>query len=157
MALTVAVNVCPVLHCTAMIMQKGRRRLLIIQVQACLSGRSVYKVILEVVLSLHEVASFGNFSPHRYPASSLLIVLQRSLSPFYRWGIEEKRGWVASQGNTWHVWQEWMLDTADVVLSQNLSRKHSSFPKEMKFSLKRLNDFQYFVSSCSPWNVNCNN
>lgn len=67
MALTVAVNVCPVFHCTAMIMQKGYRRLLIIQVQACLSGRSVYKVILEVVLSLHEVASFGNFSPNHYP------------------------------------------------------------------------------------------
>lgn len=85
MALTVAVNVCLVLHCTAMIMQKGHRRLVIIQVQACLSGRSVYKVILEVVLSLPAVASLGNFSPnHGISASSLLTMWQRSLSPFYR-------------------------------------------------------------------------
>lgn len=158
MALTVAVNVCLVLHCMAMIMQKVHRRLVIIQVQACLSGRSVYKVILEVVLSLPAVGSLGNFSPnHDISASRLLTMWQRSLSPFYRWGIEEKRDWVASQGNTWHVWQEWMLDTADAVLSQNLSSKHSSFPKEMKFSLRRPNDFQYFVSSCCPKNANCNN
>lgn len=64
MALTVAVNVCLVLHCTAMIMQKGHRRLVIIQVQACLSGRSMYKVRLEVVLSLFAVANLGNFSPN---------------------------------------------------------------------------------------------
>lgn len=66
MALTIAVNVCLVLHCTVVIMQKGHRGLLIIQVQVCLSGRSVYKVILEVVLSLPAVASLGNLSPYHY-------------------------------------------------------------------------------------------
>lgn len=62
MALTAAVNVYLVLHCN----DYAKRRLLIIQVQACLSGRSMYKVILDMMFSLPAVASHGNFSPYHY-------------------------------------------------------------------------------------------
>lgn len=153
MALTVAVNVCLVLHCD----DYAKRRLLIIQVQACLSGRSVYKVILDVMLSLPAVFSHGNFSPYHYQRFQSPDHMAEKFEPILQMRDWGEKDWVASQGNTWHVWQEWMLDTADAVLSQNLSRKHSSFPKERKFSLGRPNDFQYLVSSCSPWNANCNN
>lgn len=81
MALTVAVNVCLVLHCTAMIMQKGHRGLLIIQVQVCLSGRSVYKVILKVVLSLPAVASLGNLSPYHYQCLQSLNHVAETFEP----------------------------------------------------------------------------
>lgn len=62
MTLTVAVNVCLVLHCN----DYAKKELLIIQVQGCLSGRSIYKVILDVMLLLPAVASCGNFSPYHY-------------------------------------------------------------------------------------------
>lgn len=60
MALTVAINICLVLHCMVMIVQKGAQGFINYSEQVSLSGRRTYKVILKVVLSVPAVANLGN-------------------------------------------------------------------------------------------------